>query len=65
MRYEIEVHKVWIAVSRAQAEKIFSDWAFNIPGTSHLESGMHRLNSLQPGDECRIMSGHIRFRRVD
>ncbi len=65
MRYEIEIHKVWLPVTREQAEQIFSDWEFNIPGTSHLESGLHRLDSLGPGEQCRIMSGHVRFRRVD
>ncbi len=29
---------------RYEVERIFTDWAFNVPGTSHLESGMHRLD---------------------
>ena len=65
MRYEIEVHGVWIPVTRAQAEQMFGDWNFNLPGTSHIEGGMHRLDSLKPGEECHLVSGHVRFRRVD
>ena len=65
MRYEIEIHDVWLPVTRKQAEEIFSDWEFPVPGTNHLEPGLNHLDSLNPGDECRIMSGHVRFRRVE
>lgn len=65
MRYEIEIHEVWLPVTREQAEKVFADWDFPVPGTTHLETGLHHLDALKPGEEIRIMSGHVRFRRVD
>lgn len=65
MRYEIEIHNVWIPVTREQAEKIFADWEFPVPGTSHIEEGLDRLNALEPGGECPLMSGHVRFRRIE
>ena len=64
MQYEIEIHKVWLSVTREQAEEIFADWEFPIPGARKLETGSHHLDALKASEECRIMDGHVRFRRV-
>ena len=64
MEYEIEIHDVWIPVSREQAERIFGGWEFTDHSGNRIVHGLDRLNGLAPGEECKLVSGHVRFRRL-